>query len=131
MENSVKTHLKEQGTWVRFLYMVLYAIILSIMDLVLGAVVILQVILTLFTGSQNERARRFGGQIGLYACQIYHFLTYYSETKPFPFSEWPTVERPEPPASTQETEPTSKPAPKPAKKRVNRTKKKVKEAEKE
>ncbi len=129
MENSVRSNLKNLKTWERFLYMVLFAIVLGVVKVVLFAVVLLQVILTLFTRSQNERTTKFGGQLGLYSCQIFHFLTYYSESRPFPFSDWPSVDKtekapppppPPPPPSPQDEEPI----PKPAKRPVRRVKKK-------
>lgn len=127
MENSVKSNLGNPKTWERFLYMVLFAIVLCITKILLLAVVLLQVILTLITRLQNERASKFGGELGLYACQIYHFLTYYSESRPFPFSDWPSVDKteesPVPPPQDE------KPTPKPAKRVVKRVKKKENEKE--
>lgn len=128
MENSVRSNLKNLKTWERFLYMVLFAIVLGVVKVVLFAVILLQVILTLFTRSQNERTTKFGGQLGLYSCQIFHFLTYYSESRPFPFSDWPSVDKteespaptPPPPPSPQDEEPI----PKPTKRPVRRVKKK-------
>ncbi len=133
MENSVKSNLRNLKTWERFLYMVLFAIVLGIVKVVLLAVILLQVILTLFTGSQNERTTDFGGQLGLYSCQIFHFLTYYSESRPFPFSDWPSVDKteessaaPPPPTPPPQDE---KPTPKPAKRVVRKVKKKENEKE--
>jgi hypothetical protein len=128
MENSVKSNLKNLKTWERFLYMILFAIVLGVVKVVLFAVILLQVILTLFTRSQNERTTKFGGQLGLYACQIFHFLTYYSESRPFPFSDWPSLDKTEEapvpaPPSSQDVKPT----PKPVKRVVRRVKKKENE----
>jgi hypothetical protein len=107
--------------------MVLFAIVLGIVKIVLLAVTLLQVILTLFTGSQNERTTKFGGQLGLYSCQIFHFLTYYSESRPFPFSDWPSVgkseEPPAPPPPSPPSPQHEEPIPKPAKRAVRRVKK--------
>ncbi len=112
--------------------MVLFAIVLGVVKVVLFAVILLQVILTLFTRSQNERTTEFGGQLGLYSCQIFHFLTYYSESRPFPFSDWPSVDKSEeppaapPPAPSPQDEKTT---PKPVKRVVRRVKKKENEKE--
>jgi hypothetical protein len=124
MENSVKSNLRNLRTWERFLYMVLFAIVLAILDIVLLAVVMLQVILSLITGFQNDRARKFGGELGLYSCQIYHFLTYYSEFRPFPFSDWPLLDKTDESSASQppRAEETS---PEPA----NRSLRKVKKTE--
>ena len=126
MENSVKSNLRNWKTWERFLYMVLFAIVLAIMDIVLLAVVLLQVALTLITGSRNERASKFGGQLGIYVCQMYQFLTYYSEDRPFPFSDWPSVDKTEESPSSSPPQ-DKKPTPKPAKRTVSRKKKETKE----
>ena len=105
--------------------MVLFAIVLCIVKVVLFAVILLQVILTLFTGSQNERTTKFGGQLGLYACQVFHFLTYYSESRPFPFSDWPSMDKTEESSATPPPPPPQdeEPIPKPVKRPVRRVKK--------
>lgn len=92
MNTSVKTNITRSETWVRALYMVLFAVLYNVAEIVLIAVVVLQFLLTLFTGKTNSRLLSFGESLSTYVYQIFRFLTYNTEDKPFPFGPWPGVE---------------------------------------
>ena len=77
--------------WVRLLYMVLFAVLYKVAEFVMWAVVVFQVIVTLVAGGPNERVLRFGKQLSVYVYCLWAYLTYNSEKKPFPFSDWPTT----------------------------------------
>ena len=55
METQLKSNLGSRKTWLRGLYMVLFAVIYSVTEVVIGAVVILQFLFTLVTGQTNAR----------------------------------------------------------------------------
>lgn len=80
---------KDKGTWKRILFMVLFVFIYGVAEVVVTAVVVLQVLFRLFTGNTNERLLTFGRQVSDYIYQILMFMTFNSEEKPFPFSSWP------------------------------------------
>ncbi len=92
MSNDIKDNIKQQSTWKRGLYMVLFSIFYTIADFVLFAVVIFQFILKLFTGNTNAHLRTLGLNISTYIYQIPQFLTFNSETHPYPFGNWPKGE---------------------------------------
>ena len=92
MGNDVKDNLKDQSTWIRALYMLLYAFFYGIAKLVVFAVVVFQLLLKLFTGDTNERLRKLGQGLSTYIYQILQYLTFNSEYQPYPFGAWPKGE---------------------------------------
>jgi len=89
MSDELKGHLKERKTWLRGLYMLLFAIFYTIAEVVITAVVIFQFLLTLFTGNSNERLLKLGQSLSTYVYQILQFLTFNSDHHPYPFGAWP------------------------------------------
>jgi Flp pilus assembly protein TadB len=86
---DVKEHLKSRNTWLRLVFMALFAVILYISNIVLFAVAILQFLSTLFTGDRNERLTDFGEKLGRFIYQVVRFLTFNTDEMPFPFADWP------------------------------------------
>ncbi|MEO8158162.1 MAG: DUF4389 domain-containing protein [Betaproteobacteria bacterium] len=88
-ENSVE-QAGNETRWVRALYMILFAVLFKAAEFVMWVVVVIQLAITLATGGPNERLQRFGKQLSIYVYSLWMFLTYNTEKKPFPFSDWPT-----------------------------------------
>ena len=86
---SWKERLTSPEHWLRFVFMVLFGVISGIAGYVITAVVVLQFVWALITGEGNDKLRKFGGSLSQYIFQILSFLTYNTEDKPFPFSDWP------------------------------------------
>ena len=86
---GLKDNLRNGETWIRFLYMILFAAALYVGWAVLCLVVLVQMLFKLFTGRVNDRLAGFGDSLGAYFHWIIAFLAYREETKPFPFSPWP------------------------------------------
>jgi Domain of unknown function (DUF4389) len=89
MNPELKQRLTAGDTWTRGLFIVIFALIYSITDILLTAVVVFQFLATLFTGETNARLRAFGLSLAAYIYQIIAFMTFNSDEKPFPFSVWP------------------------------------------
>ncbi|WP_455200896.1 DUF4389 domain-containing protein [Kaarinaea lacus] len=89
MSSEIKQHLKTQSTWLRGFFILIFAFIYSIAEVVLAAVVLFQFLTTLFTGNKNERLLVFGNNLSTFIFQIVKYLTYNSDDKPFPFDDWP------------------------------------------
>ena len=87
-----KLPLTNCNTWIRLAYMLLFGILLMAARLVISLVVVVQFLLVLIIGSDNENLRNLGQGLGKWVYQTVLFLTFNSEAKPFPFDEWPTVE---------------------------------------
>lgn len=78
-----------RDTWMRGVFMLLFAVAWSIAEVVLFAVVLFQFASVLFTRAPNERLQAFGRQIAAYVFAITLFFTYNSEDRPWPFAAWP------------------------------------------
>jgi hypothetical protein len=76
---------------IKILYLILFYLIYRITDLVLLVVMLMQIGLNIFSGEPSESVKLFGKSLGAYLQQISEFLSYASEEKPFPFSDWPEV----------------------------------------
>ena len=92
MSNEVSENLKSQSTWIRGLYMLLYFFFSRLAEIVLGAVILFQFLLRLFTGETNERLRKLGQGLSTYVYQCFQFLSFNSEYRPYPFGAWPRGE---------------------------------------
>jgi hypothetical protein len=79
-------------TWVRFAYMALFTVLLLAARLVISILVLVQFVLVLFSGKDNENLRNLGQGLGKWVYQTIMFLTFNTENKPFPFDEWPLID---------------------------------------
>lgn len=75
--------------WLRLLYILLFALAWQVTELLLIAVVVLQLGYRLFSGNADPRLADFGHRLSAYAAQIGRYATGASEHKPWPFMEWP------------------------------------------
>lgn len=92
MDEQLKANLTSGTVWMRCLYMVFFGVCLTVSRFVMWVVVVLQFLFALTTGSDNANLRRFGDSLSQYIFQALKFLTFNSEEKPFPFTDWPTPE---------------------------------------
>ncbi len=91
-ENGNSTNLGNFDTWIRLFFMVLFGLLLYVAWLVIVVIAVLQFALVLMTTNDNENLRGLGQGLSKWCLQVYLFLTFNSEQKPFPFDDWPTVE---------------------------------------
>lgn len=89
MSSELKENLTNTSTWGRALFMILFGIIYSVAEVVLTAVIVIQFLFVLFSGEKNDRLLHFGKEVSLFIYQVFLFLTFNSEEKPFPFADWP------------------------------------------
>jgi len=88
--SELKDNVKDTNVWLRLLFMLLFAIIYSVAEVVLAIVVFFQFLCVLFSGNKNEKALLLGSQLSSFVYQVFQYLTYNSEEKPFPFADWPS-----------------------------------------
>ncbi len=88
MDEQINYNLTQLGTWKRIFFMLIFAAIGSLVRMLLWAVIILQVASTLITGKANVNILNFGRSLSTYTYHILLFLTFNTETLPFPFSDW-------------------------------------------
>jgi len=88
--NEIKENVKDTNVWMRLLFMLLFGIIYSVAEIVLAIVVFFQFLAVLFSGNKNEKALLLGSQLSAFVYQVFQYLSYNSEKKPFPFADWPS-----------------------------------------
>lgn len=89
MDEKLKQTLTNKESWVRGLYMLLFALIYWAAKMLIAIVVVFQFGITLFTGKPNNLLLEFGQKLSTFIYQMMLFFTYNSEQKPYPFSPWP------------------------------------------
>ncbi|UVE19274.1 DUF4389 domain-containing protein [Pseudomonas sp. LS44] len=87
--------LQHESIVLRILWMVVFVIIWQLAELVLGAVVLLQLGYRLFYSAPNASLLGLGDSLSQYLAQIGRFGTFNSDIKPWPFADWPTPQAPE------------------------------------
>lgn len=88
MDEQINYNLKQLGTWKRIAFMLIFAAIGGLVRMLLWAVILLQVASALITGKANVNILNFGRSLSIYTYHILLFLTFNTETLPFPFSDW-------------------------------------------
>ena len=90
----IEEHIKAPSTWLRLLFMIVMVVCYMVARLVVAIVVVLQFFHVLLTGDTNARLKVLGLSLAHYVFEIVEYLTFNSETRPFPFdAEWPAGER--------------------------------------
>ena len=89
---SFKDRLKDENYWLRLPFMLLFFLAWKLTELMIIGVVLVQVVFRLITGKPQEQLLSLGSQLTLYAYQIFRYLTFNSDNKPFPFADWPGSE---------------------------------------
>lgn len=96
MEENIRKQLRKNllsgSTWGRGFFMLMYGFICYIAILVTAIVIIFQFGVVLLSGKLNERLLPVGQSLSLYIHQIFNYLTYISDEKPFPLSSWPSAD---------------------------------------
>lgn len=95
MEQQTKTHLLNPETWIRLLYMIVFGLLSILARMVVWIVAVLQFLLVLITGADNKNLRDLGQGAAKWTYQAFLFLTFNSNDKPYPFSDWPEIEESE------------------------------------
>lgn len=86
---EIKNNLTSPEHWQRLVYMLLFAVMLHVASIAMWVLVALQFIFTLLTGKDNRNLRDLGKSMTLFISQALDYLTFNTETKPFPFADWP------------------------------------------
>ncbi|MES2824802.1 MAG: DUF4389 domain-containing protein [Pseudomonadota bacterium] len=94
MNEQLTSNLKSSKHWLRLVFMLIFAALLQLASIVMWILVIAQFLFSLFTGEDNINLRKFGHSLSTYIFHTLKFLSYNSEEKPFPFSDWPVTKDP-------------------------------------
>jgi hypothetical protein len=91
--SDITKNLKNPVFWKRLLFMAVCAIAYVVAEFAIWAVILFLIFFNLFTGGSNERAVTLGRQISAYIYHLLLYLTYNTEERPFPFTDWPKPEK--------------------------------------
>ena len=86
---ELKENLAKQSKWLRLLWMVAFSFVYYVAIGILWLIVVTQFLFSLFTNSPNENILKLSNGFRNYMVQILDFITYQSDDKPFPFSDFP------------------------------------------
>ncbi|MDZ7748915.1 MAG: HAD-IA family hydrolase [Halofilum sp. (in: g-proteobacteria)] len=90
MDPDLKARLTARDKWLRLLYIVVYAIMFQVAEIVLGVTVVVHFVWTLFTGAPNANLRDFGQRLAEWLRQAVEYVTWASDARPWPFGNpWP------------------------------------------
>ena len=94
MIEEAKTPRKQIG--IRFLYTLLYLVVLEVTKMVVQVSVILQFLYLLIAQKHSEPLRNFSNKLAAYAYKVIRYATLNDNFRPFPFNDFPAeMEKPE------------------------------------
>ncbi|HCH31388.1 MAG TPA: DUF4389 domain-containing protein [Oceanospirillaceae bacterium] len=89
---ALKNNLTSEAFWLRLVFMLLSLLLVEIAASVLVLLVVGQFLYRLFTEASHAKILQFSNSLGRFILHSYRFLSYQTDTKPFPFSDWPEAE---------------------------------------
>ena len=93
MDNTLKGKLLVKDKWLRGLFMLFFIIIKYLVAWLIILIALFQFVADLLIGKPNDKLLEFTKHLNTYLLQIVNFLTFNSESKPFPFANWPSHEK--------------------------------------
>jgi len=96
MNESPTPAVTRKNIGIRFLYTILYLIILEILKILIQLTTLFQFIYLLITLKYSEPARKFSNRVAAYGYRVMRYLTLNENQRPFPLAEMPAeLEPPE------------------------------------
>ena len=83
--SKMEDNLKSKSTWMRLIFMIVFAAIANLTLVIAGFIVVIGFLFVLFTGDVNEKVKQAGAVVSSYLAEIIRYLTFNTDTKPFPF----------------------------------------------
>jgi len=89
--SELEKNVKSRSTWMRLVFMLISLALLAVSRVVTAAVVLIQFFTVLLTGKAHEQLKTWGHSLAIYSYEVVDYVTFNSETRPFPFdADWPT-----------------------------------------
>lgn len=86
---------KNESILLRVLWMLVYLVVWQVAELVLAAVVLIQLVYRLFYGAPSLSLMNLGDSLSQFLAQIGRFGTFHTDQKPWPFADWPVPRSPD------------------------------------
>ena len=87
-KEELKSNVSKPDIWVRGIHMLILFIALRISELILYGLIIFQYGMELITGGRNENLDKVAKNLSHYIKNIFLYLSFNEEQRPFPFAEW-------------------------------------------
>ena len=82
--------IERADTAFRMLYSLLFALVISVLETVVGVLITFQLLYTVITKQEpSRRVSDLGNRLATYIYRMLRYLTYNSDDRPFPFSDFP------------------------------------------
>lgn len=82
------SNLGRGDVWMRILYMLLFVVVYSVVEVLVVAATVLQLGFVLVSGDRNARLQDFNESLSRYVYDVLRFIMFVSDHKPFPFTDW-------------------------------------------
>ncbi len=88
MEEQINLRLSQVEIWKRIFLMLLFAVIITLVRWIAWVPILLQLFFVLVSGEKNRHIVSFGRGLAIYDYHLLLYLTFGTDTLPFPFSPW-------------------------------------------
>jgi hypothetical protein len=86
---KLKSSLMVADKWIRLVFMILFAVVNYLLQIVSWVIAAVQFVLTLITGKPNQNLLSLADGLSKFSLHILRYLMFVTDEKPYPFSEWP------------------------------------------
>jgi len=86
---AFKNNLTSEAFWIRLAFMMLNFLLVEIASSILVLLVVGQFLYRLFNEDSHPAILKFSNSLGRFILHSYRFLSYQTQSKPFPFNDWP------------------------------------------
>jgi hypothetical protein len=76
------------GNLLRGLFMLLFFVAARVVGVLVAAIAIFQFIIVFINKKPDDKLKEFGDDLSLYAEDIILYMSYNTENRPWPFSDW-------------------------------------------
>jgi len=104
IDDELKSNIASTDTWLRLALIIVFGFITSVVAMpVVWVLAGVQFLFSLFTGKPNENLHRIHKSLAAWLNQVFSYMLYVSDQKPFPLSDLPEVETKTEAATTSAT----------------------------
>ena len=79
----------QSSGWQRVLFVAIFWVVFYVAQMVVAVVAVGQCVFLLLSGEPNAQLQKFGDSLGKYIHDILRYVTFNSDQRPFPFTDFP------------------------------------------